>query len=308
MRAARDVSTGDGRFVLRGWRLIAVAALCAAGAMGAAAAWAQEPLPAGNYGGGTIVDPPASPYGAGNMVISLRTSGAGKVQVLALMGARCSTATIKAIATVAADGTFAASGTATERYPGGRLRTTYTITGVIDGLGASGSASGSSTDKLRGRRARKCKTGVVQWGARRASGAIGTPAATLPIARYYGNTSQGVGKRRHGIVLRISADGTRVTRTLYSVNIRCLGRTFAALDAPGNRNLPINAGGKFSDVERYTLRLSRRVRLRFVERLSGTIGSTGAQGRLSISGRYIDRRGRTLGRCRSGSVKWSAGI
>jgi hypothetical protein len=308
MRAAPVRREDAGRSLTRGRRGVALAAVSAAAAFGAVAAGAQEPLPSGNYGGGMIVDPPKSVYRAGNMVVSLRTSATGKVQILALMGARCSTATIKAIADVGPDGAFTATGTAREGYVGGRLRTTYTIAGKIDGSSASGSASARSTDKERGHSARTCRTGAVQWAARRASGDIGTPGAAPPVARFHGNTSQRVGSRRHGISLRVSADGTRLTRALFSVNIRCLGKTFAALDAPGERNLPIAADGRVSDVERYSSRVSRRVRLRFVERFSATVGSTGATGTLSIRGRYVDRRGRTLGHCRSGGVKWTAGI
>jgi hypothetical protein len=308
MRAARDVSEGDGRSGLRGRRTIALAAIGLAGAAGAVTAWAQQPLPSGNYGGGQIVDPPTSPYGAGNMSVGLKT-GSGRVQILLGMGARCATATMNATATIAADGSFTASKTQKERISGGRrLRTKFTITGTITGSNASGTASASSTDKPRGRRARKCSTGTVQWGARRASGVIGTPGAAPAAARLYGTTSQGFAGRRHGIVLRTSADGTRMTRALYSLNYKCGRYGGYEVDTP-RRNVPIGATGKVSDVERYSLRFSRSVRGRFTERFNATIGSEGATGTFNLRGRLIDRRtGRTFARCRSGVVKWTAAL
>jgi hypothetical protein len=272
----------------------------------AAAALAQDPASTGNYGGGTIVDPPTSPYGPGNMNISLRATGNGKVQILAEMGAKCGVATIKANATLAPGGAFSASGIAKQRVDRRRFRARYTITGTMAGANASGAASAKATAKAPGRRAVTCKTGTVAWGARRASGVIGTPGAAPPTARMYGNTAQRVGSRRHAIVLRISADGKRLTRALYTVNIRCGRQTSVDRDT-ARRNLPISANGKVSDVERFSFKLDRRTRLRTTERFTADIGSAGATGAFSIKARYIDiPSGRAFVHCRTGTVKWSA--
>lgn len=288
-------------------RAVVVPAAIAAAAC-ATAALAQDPASTGNYGGGTVVDPPTSPYGPGNMIISLRATGNGKVQILAEMGAKCGVATIKGNGTVAAGGAFSASGVAKQRVGSTRFRARYTINGTINGASASGTASAKATVKRRGRRATTCKTGTVGWGARRATGAIGTPGAAPPTARLYGNTAQRVGSRRHGIVLRISADAKRMTRSLYSSNLRCGRRSSVSLDTP-RRNVPIGAGGKVSDVERYTIKVDRRTRIRATERFTATIGSSGATGTVSIRARYIDiPSGRTFLRCRTGPSKFSAAL
>lgn len=303
-------STDDGsRRARRGRRAIALT-LGVAGALAAVAvAYAQEPVPLGSYGGGTIVDPGKSPSGAGNMIISLRATGDGRVRVLAKMGARCATATIQVSATLMSDGSFSVSGAARERPGDGeRVRTTYKIAGTISGANASGMASARSTVRRRGRPTRRCKTGSVQWGARRPTGDIGAPGAAQPTARLYGTTSQRVAGRRPGIVLRISADAKRVTRALYSVNLRCPGESLFGIDGPAEK-LSIGADGKLSDVERSSLRLDRRTRIRTTERFNATVGSAGAIGSLNLSARIIDiPSGRTLARCRTGTVRFTAAL
>jgi hypothetical protein len=310
MHAAPDAGDIGGRNALRGWRRIVPLTLAVAAALGAVAASAQEPSPTnGNYGGGAIPDPPKSAYGPGSMVISLRSTGNGTVQVVLGMGARCGTPTVKTHAALLPDGSFTASGTASERVFGHRrLTAKYTFAGRIEGASATGTASMSSTDKTRRRRARHCKTGTVSWGASRPSGDIGVAGSAQPTARLYGTTSQRFAGRSHAIALRISADGHRLTRALYSLNYSCGRFGGYEVDTP-NRNVPIGATGKVSDVERYSVNLGRGSRGRFTERFSGTIGSTGATGTFKLTGRlYVARTGRTYAHCRSGKVKWSAAL
>jgi hypothetical protein len=282
--------------------------LALAVSVGALAAAAQEPAPTGNYGGGAVVDPPKDVYGAGNLSISLRATPNRPVQILANWGARCGGPFIKAVSSVGADGSFVASATDTQRGSGSRTRTKYKIAGTITGARAGGTASARSTFTRRGGRARHCKSGEIAWGARRATGELGTPGATPPGSRLYGNTNTIYGGRRHAIVLRISDDGTTVTRALYSLNLKCGGSSFPTSDAP-HRGLTIGPGGQVSDIEHFSAKLDRRTRLRSVERFSGTVGSAGASGTLSIKARLIDiPSGHTFRHCRTGKVTWAAAL
>lgn len=309
MRAAPVAGDIGGRNALRGRRFV-VLALGVTAALGTVVAFAQDSAPTnGNYGGGAIPDPPKNPYGPGSMVISIRSTGNGTVQVVLGMGARCGTPTVKTHAALLADGSFTGSGTASERASGHRrLTAKYTFSGRLEGASASGTAAMNSTDKTHGRRAQHCKTGTVSWGASRPSGDIGVAGAAQPTARLYGTTSQRFAGRSHAITLRISATGHVLTRALYSLNYKCGRRGGYEVDTP-DRDVPIGATGKVSDVERYSLNLGGGSRGRFTERFSGTIGSTGATGTFKLTGRlYVPRTGRTYAHCRSGTVKWSAAL
>lgn len=290
---------------------VAAIALGVVGALGVTVAVAQEPAPppgappVGSWGGGRLVDTPKSAFGAGNIVIGLRATGDGKVQILADMGARCASATIKAKAAVAADGSFSASGVAKEHDGGSRDRTPYKIKGVIDGDSASGTASMHSKTTRRGRTAR-CKSGSVSWQARRADGNVGTPGPAPNGAHFYGTTSQVVGGGQAGIILPMSSNGHRVIRVLFDAATRCRDGVLTGLDVLPASAL-IGADGTFKTVDHYTFLISRRVRLRGVDRVSGTIGSAGAFGTASSTFRYINvHSGHTVGRCRTGTVKWVA--
>jgi len=242
------------------------------------------------------------------MIISLRATGTDRVQIFAGMIARCEIAAIRTTATLAADGSFSASGVATERPGGGvRLRSTYTVSGIVGAASASGTASARAKVRQRGRKTRRCKTGSVRWDARRPTGDVGTPGAALPAARLYGATSQTSRGPRHAVVLRISDDGKRLRRALYSLNLRCGGDTLAVAEFP-DENLSIGADGKVSDVQHRSEKVDRRTRLRTTERFNATIGAAGATGRFSVTARIIDiPSGRTVGRCRSDTVKFTAG-
>jgi opacity protein-like surface antigen len=291
-------------------RLVCVALAGSLSALAAAAAPAQAPVvPEGNYGGGTIVDPPKSPYEKGNAVVTLRVVGSG-VQVLARTGSTCDARTFPAQAVLAADGSFATSGSYSQTVPKGRVRVAYKLTGTVGAAGAGGTVSTRTTVTRRGRVAGRCGSGAIAWIARLPTGQIGAPGPPgQPGARMYGTTSQLVGKRHHGIVLRFSADGTRLTRALYALNENCHhppGTT--SFDVPG-KSLAITPGGTVSDVERFTLKLSARVRVRLIERFSATVGSAGATGTFQDRARYYDvRTNRTLDRCDTGRVKWTAAL
>ncbi len=282
-------------------RAVAVLSLIAAASGAGAVAVAQQPVaPLGNYGGGAVVAPPRSLYAAGNMLIGLRAHG-GELRMNVAMTLSCSQdAQFSARARPAADGSFRATGTSSSDG----VRTRYVVAGTISGISAAGTASARTSIRRRGRTTR-CPASKVRWQARRATGEIGIPPAA-PKERMYGTTSQRLNGPRRAIALRLSSDGTRLARALYDVTVRCAKRTLTdTYDAP-KRNLAIAADGRVRDVERFTFS-DRRTVYRSTERFKATIGAGGARGTFSTVARIADRRsGRTLVRCSSGTVRWTA--
>jgi len=272
-----------------------------------ATALAQEPAGLdGNYGGGAVVSPPEPLGGAGNMLVGFRITGSTQLRLNAGLGARCESGYFSDTATLAADGSFSVAGSRTERLGGGRrLRTSYEVAGTVAGGAASGTARVRNRITQRGRATRTCTSGTVNWGARRATGAIGLAGATAK-ARIYGTTSQRLGGPRRAVVLRVSSDATKLTRAIYDVTLKCGSTTLTEIyDAP-KRNLAIAAGGTVRDVERFTYR-TRTTITRDTERFAATIGQTGASGTFSIVSRQTSRRtGRTISTCRSGTVRFTA--
>jgi hypothetical protein len=282
--------------VRRAGALGALAALATLAA-GASATAQDAVAPVGNYGGGAVVAPPRSVYSAGNMLIGLRAS-AGKLLMNVTLTLSCSVdAQFTARATVAADGSFSARGATRD----GGARTRWSIAGTVAGAAASGTATARTT--LSG--TRHCPSSTVRWAARRATGDSGAPPPP-PKERYFGTTSQRLNGPRRAIALRISSDATKLARALYDVTVRCAGETLTdTYDAP-KRNLEIAADGTVRNVERYTFR-NRGTIYRSVERFEGTIGAAGAHGTFSTTARISARSGgRTILRCGSGTVRWSA--
>lgn len=270
---------------------------CAAGAA------AQEPVaPVGDFGGGAVPAPPVDAFGAGTFVIGLRAAAGPKLRISATIVGPCAAGSFRATASVAADGTFSASGASREDD----VRTEYRVTGVRSPT-PSGTASARFTRDVGGGRSARCSSGVVEWSARRPLVEIGMPAAPPGSAVLYGTTSQRLGAARRGIVLRVSEDGTQLGRALYGVTLRCSNGTSPGFDLPRD-GLTIGPDGSFDDREQGTERGPSKI-IRYDERFSGTIGSSGAQGTLSASVRITDRRsGRELVTCRSGPVSWSASL
>jgi hypothetical protein len=158
-------------------RAVAALASTAVALTAGGAALAQEPaVPAGNYGGGAVVAPPRSIYNAGNMLVSLRATSDGRVQINAAVILSCSQdAVFRIVVTPAADGSFDAKGVRVRRMSGGgSVRTDFAIGGTIAGASASGSATARNAI-TRGERTQRCPRATVRWQARRATGEIGLP-------------------------------------------------------------------------------------------------------------------------------------
>ena len=285
---------------------IATLTLAAVALTAGGAALAHDPAShTGDYGGGAVVAPPRSIYNAGNMLVGLRATSDHRLQINAAVILSCSEdAVFRLVVTPAADGSFGAKGVRVRRTSSGSVRTDYEIDGTIAGPAVSGTATARNAI-TRGERTRRCPRATVRWQARRPTGVVGVlPPA--PGMRMYGTTSQRLAGARRAIVLRISSDATKLTRALYEVTVRCGSQTLTGnFDAP-RRNLPIAADGRVRDVERFTF-TSRRTIYRSVERFDAMVGTAGATGTFSTTSRVADRRtGRTIRRCSSGTVRFTA--
>lgn len=267
-----------------------------------AMAGAQEPVAVvGNFGGGAVTTPPASPFAAGSMVIGLHAAGGSTIRVSATIVARCASASFSATPTVAADGTFVAVGAVRQR----NVRMSYELRGTL-----SATPSGTATGRLRRTvdgRTRRCSARGVAWQARRPAGGFGVRAAAPPGGLLLGTTRQRQGGARRGIALRVSPDGRWLSRTIYGVTMRCTGDTRSVtFDLPRD-GLAILPDGRVSDRESASRRTKTTI-VRYVERFAATVGSTGAEGFFSATLTIRWRSsGRRIGRCRSGNVRWMAG-
>jgi hypothetical protein len=287
-------------------RTVAVAAVMAVLALPASAT-AQEGAPAqtappvvGNFGGGAVVAPPASPFSAGNMVIGLRAGGGPQVRITATIVAACASGTFDTLATVAADGTFSAAGSSRQA----NTRASYAISGTL-----SATPSGTATAHFKRTvddRTRRCAAEGVRWEARRPLGGFGEPAAVAPGALLLGTVGQREGGARRGIALRVSEDAKTLRRAIYGVTLRCSHDTRSVtFDLPRDE-LAIAADGRVGDRESGRRR-TRTTILSYVERFGATLGSDGADGFFSVNVTVRRRStGRRISRCRSGVVRWSA--
>lgn len=283
--------------------LAAVAAVIALPASAAAQTGAPAPSPiVGNFGGGAIAAPPASPFSEGNMVIGLRADGGGRVRITATIVAACASGTYDAVATVAADGTFSATGSSRQA----NTRASYAISGTLTDT-PSGTAS-AHFKRTVSDRTRRCSAKDVHWEARRALGGFGDPATIVPGALLVGTVGQREGGARRGIALRVSPDAKTVQRAIYGVTLRCSHDTRSVtFDLPKD-DLTIGADGRVSSRESGRRR-TKTIVYSYVERFGATLGSTGAEGFFSVK-LSVRRRstGRRISSCRSGVVRFAASV
>ena len=282
----------------------------------AVGAIAQAPKrPAGNFGGGALVPPPRAHFGAGNVVIGLRALPERKLQIEATIRASCPGATgdaktagadISADAKLAPDDAFEAEGTETsEPDQGVILKTTYKLSGKFTSASALDGTISATLSRRAAGTTKSCKTGSVEFSARRPNGKLGVRGAK-PDAGYYGSTAQrGVGPRR-AIVLRVSGDGQLITRGLFSESVTCSdGKRSSGIEAP-RTNISINAKGRVSDRERFTID-NGSTETKVNDHFSATFGVDGAKGTFSLSDRTLDKStNREIQSCRSGTVNWTA--
>jgi hypothetical protein len=286
-------------------RAVSVGALAAFALAPAAVAQAPAP-PRGNFGGGALVAPPRDIFGAGNAIVALRALPGRRLEIEATVRADCAGGDVSAAAKIAAGGAFAAKGTESQQpSPIVRITTKYVLSGRFTAPDAAEGTISATIERSVEGRTERCKTGAVDFGVRRPTAAVGAPGAPR-AARYYGTTSQrGVGPNRP-IVLRISADGRRITRALFGESVRCSdGKLSIGVEAP-RTNVRIDARGRARDHERFDLTQGETV-VHVDDHFTAEVGATGARGTLALSDRTTDRAsGRTIQTCRSGTVHWRA--
>lgn len=286
-------------------RAVSVGALAAFALAPAAVAQAPAP-PRGNFGGGALVAPPRDIFGAGNAIVGLRALPGRRLEIEATVRAGCAGGDISAATKIAADGSFKAKGSAIqEPSPTLRITTKYALSGRFTAANAAEGTISATIERSVEGRTRRCRTGTVAFDVRRPTAGVGAPGAPR-AARYFGTTSQrGVGPNRP-IVLRISADGRRITRALFGESVRCSdGKLSIGVEAP-RTNVRIDARGRVRDRERFNLTEGETV-VHVDDRFTAEVGAKGARGTLALSDRTTDRAsGRTIQTCRSGTVHWRA--
>jgi hypothetical protein len=268
---------------------------------------AQAPSPPrGNFGGGALVSPPRDIFGAGNAIVALRALPKRRLEIEATIRAKCAGGDISAATKIAASGAFGSDGEVTqEPSPALKITTTYKLAGRFTSANAAeGTLSATIVRSLDGRKT-TCESGEVAFAVRRPVTGLGTPGAPQ-AARYYGTTTQkGVGPNRP-IVLRISADGRRITRALFGESVRCSDdRLSIGVEAP-RTNIAIDSRGRVRDREQFTITEGETVTI-VDDRFTAELGTRGARGTFSLSDRTNDRAsGRTIQTCKSGTIRWRA--
>jgi hypothetical protein len=281
-------------------------AVLGAAALAIPAVAQAPPSPRGNFGGGALVSPPRDIFGAGNAVVAMRALPDRKLEIEATVRARCAGGDIFATAKLAANGRFEASDTVTAQPdPLTKVVTTYELSGQFTSeQSADGTISATIERSVEGRRT-SCKTGKVDFGVRRPTTGVGKPGAP-DATRYYGTTNQkGTGPNRP-IVLRVSADGSRVTRALFAYSVKCSDDTVSiGVEAP-RTNIRIDSRGRVRDRDRSTQTEGETV-VHIDDGFTAELGTRGARGTFALSDRTTDRAsGRTIQTCRTGTIRWRA--
>ncbi len=273
----------------------------------APAAIAEAPTPPrGNFGGGALVSPPADIFGAGNAIVALRALPERRLEIEATVRAKCAGGDISAATKIATSGAFGSDGEVTqEPGPGLKITTTYKLSGRFTGANAAeGMISATMVRSLEGRKT-TCRSGEVKFAVRRATSGLGTPGAPK-AARYYGTTAQKSTGPNRPIVMRVSADGRRITRALFGESVKCDdGRLSIGVEAP-RTNVAIDSRGRVKDRDRFTITEGETVTY-VDDSFTAQLGTRGARGTFSLSDRTTDRAsGRTIQRCKSGTIRWRA--
>ncbi len=106
--------------------------------------------------------------------------------------------------------------------------------------------------------------------------------------------------------MRVSADGRRVTRSLFAYAVKCSdGRLSIGVEAP-RTNVAIDARGRVRDRDRSSQKEGETI-VEIDDRFTAELGSKGARGTFALSDRTKDRAsGRVIQTCRTGTIRWRA--
>jgi hypothetical protein len=270
-------------------------------------ATAQAPIkPEGNFGGGALVAAPRAIDGAGNAIVALRALPKRRLEIEATVRGRCAGGDISAATKVSAGGSFESEGTVSQQPdPALKITTTYKLSGSFTSRGAAeGTLSATLERSLEGKTT-TCRSGTVKFSVRRPTGGLGDPGAPK-AAFYYGTTAQRSTGPTRPIVLRVSANGRRLSRALFGESVKCSDdRVAIGIEAP-RTDVPIDSRGRVADHELYEFTQGEAV-VHVDDHFTAELGSRGARGTFSLSSRAADRAsGRTIQTCKSGTVRWRA--
>lgn len=192
--------------------------------------------------------------------------------------------------------------TTNRRIDGRRFTFRYTIRGSVEHTGGSGTFRARATFRSTTGRLVRCDTGTVGWQVRPSP-----PADQIAAARPPGNT------RSHGVIdggrlpisLRVSADGTRLLRSAWTLGVRC---SDAAPYNEVNVTPPadLRPDGSFGASERFSF-TEDGLRFSFRTRFRGRFDAAGAAaGVLRMQLSVVDQRtGRRIDTCDSGTRDWT---
>ena len=282
------------RFIVRRLALVPVLVLLLAGSAGAAV------KPDGAYGGGT---PPnsVSSMGPAILVLASANPAGDQIELYAEGFTKCGAGELQHTAPVAADGKLTTTFTFRDRNRDRERRTSvWTMAIDFQGARATGTAHLDVTlDPSRGK-TRKCSRDYA-FELREVSGdepmVAGGPDAG---ASYFGGTGQG-----YPFVMRVNADATKVTTTLFDLVLKCTptrGRSYKDFINE------ISPSGKIAPDGAFVIRESFKVRYaegtaRFKVEIRGDFFQHGTVGSFTIGSTFTNAKTRRITeRCKSSKV------
>ena len=264
------------------------------------AAAAQAP-PGAQFAGGSITPSLNNLDRSSDVGITVGADGRS-VTVRAMAAPRCARTRFtegdgRGTARLAADGSFAV--TVRGRRQVGARRQRLRVTGTVDAAGARGTIR--AVVRISG--GRVCRS-TFPWRAVPLTPPAGAPTAAPAGALLLGSTSDSA-RGPFGFNLRVSADGRRIDRSLFTARRGCR-RAVPPEETNYNPRIAIRPDGSFANTELWRVRIGGRLeRSRVV--ITGQFVADGVTGtvRWTVVARS-PRTGRVVDRCDTGPLTFSA--
>jgi hypothetical protein len=280
-------------------RLLLVAMLLLLGAGPAQAAV----KPNAAYGGGT---PPLSYRTTGNAILVTASANAAgdQVELYAEGFTKCGQGRLEHKAPVAAEGKLTLATTYRDKTEAGEQRTSaWTMTIDFQGNRGTGTAHLDVTFDPRRGKTRKCSKDFAFELRELQDDPPAAPGDPNPGASYFGGTGQG-----YPFVMRVAADGTKVTTTLFDFVLTCTpkrGRRYKRFTSE------ISPSGKITDGD-FVIRETFKTTYsngtdRFKASIRGGFVKDAVAGSLTITSTFTDKKTRKVTeRCKTGTVLFIA--
>ena len=195
-------------------------------------------------------------------------------------------------ARVARNGSFRATGEATEYYDANGIGTIKeTLRGNVRGGVAHGtySATLEIVDQQTGQKTASCRSGTLRWAARSAPGRI-----------FAGRTSDA-----RPIVVQRSRDGRRVDAVWISWGADCQSGLFFEFGEQFVR-FPVSRSGRFGNAFEQPFTLDSGGTRTFAYELNGQVGANRASGTFRVVVTEKDPAGATTDSCDTTQLRWTA--